>query len=639
MASVFLSYVREDAEKAQTLAAFLERAGHSVWWDRRIKGGAQYSSEIEAALSAAEKVVVLWSAKAVASAWVRDEAAAGRDTGRLVPVTLDSSQPPLGFRQFQTIDLSHWHGRSRPSNLQELLDAVGDEASPSPREATTMPRRGSPGFAFPRKAALGVAAAAVVLAAGGWWWSTRTEARTPVISVEPASNSASSREAARQLSIHLGDVTTSQGPNFQLINGGGEADLTLRIDASETAASANRDLTVLAGSTGSILWSTSLSQPSANAQQLPQQLTMVGSRVLKCSIEALSDRRDRIDTAVLKAYVNSCLRLEGLYGTAQYNPEVIGSFEQVVAKAPHFEGAWRNLLAAESEIVIGPDPPPALVTNLRRHIVQAEKYAPGIGEILMAKAALLPPADFLGRFNLYRQAVRNDSDNPFVYRIMSERLMSVGRMNDSVEFAEGALELDPLSPAVQDNYISSLAYAGQVDAAYAQLRKSEAMWPSAQNIRFARYRLDLRYGDPKEAISLYENEQAGGGSIAQLLFLKARIDPSPFNIQRAIDESRAIYLQEPREIQALMQTLGQFGRKDEAIDELLHYKRPDAIGYNSEVFFRPALREVWRDPRSIAAAAHAGLLAFWVKSGRWPDFCSDPTLPYDCRKEAAKYRV
>jgi len=31
------------------------------------------------------------------------------------------------------------------------------------------------------------------------------------------------------------------------------------------------------------------------------------------------------------------------------------------------------------------------------------------------------------------------------------------------------------------------------------------------------------------------------------------------------------------------------------------------------------------------------LLAYWKKSGKWPDFCSDPDLPYDCRKEGAKY--
>ena len=37
---------------------------------------------------------------------LRDEAAAGRDRERLVPVALDSCKPPLGFRQYHTLDLS-----------------------------------------------------------------------------------------------------------------------------------------------------------------------------------------------------------------------------------------------------------------------------------------------------------------------------------------------------------------------------------------------------------------------------------------------------------------------------------------------------------------------------------------------------
>jgi hypothetical protein len=34
--------------------------------------------------------------------------------------------------------------------------------------------------------------------------------------------------------------------------------------------------------------------------------------------------------------------------------------------------------------------------------------------------------------------------------------------------------------------------------------------------------------------------------------------------------------------------------------------------------------------------ARAGLVAFWRKTGEWPDFCFEPGLPYDCKKEAAK---
>src|SRR5690349_5203026 len=121
MASVFLSYDHEDEARAAAIAAALEQHGHTVWWDRQIHGGAEYDSAIQTAVEQADAVVVLWSARSVRSAWVRDEAAEGRDRGRLVPVLIDDSKPPMGFRQFQTLDLSGWTGGKRIARLPELL--------------------------------------------------------------------------------------------------------------------------------------------------------------------------------------------------------------------------------------------------------------------------------------------------------------------------------------------------------------------------------------------------------------------------------------------------------------------------------------------------------------------------------------
>ena len=100
-----------------------------------------------------------------------------------------------------------------------------------------------------------------------------------------------------------------------------------------------------------------------------------------------------------------------------------------------------------------------------------------------------------------------------------------------------------------------------------------------------------------------------------------------------------VYEQAPDFIAQIVQTLAQFGRKDEVIDILTHYAGPPTGFLDVHVLFRPAFRDVWRDPRSMAGAAHVGLLHYWKISGKWPDFCFDPTLPYDCKKEAAKYRA
>ena len=124
MARVFLSYARDDVDAAKELADSVGQAGHDVWWDRHLHGGSRFSDEIDRALKEAEVVVVLWSKTSIQSAWVQDEAAEGRDSGRLVPISLGSAKPPLGFRQFHTIDLSDWNGRGRPEALDDVLEAI-----------------------------------------------------------------------------------------------------------------------------------------------------------------------------------------------------------------------------------------------------------------------------------------------------------------------------------------------------------------------------------------------------------------------------------------------------------------------------------------------------------------------------------
>ncbi len=178
MTKVFLSYDRDDQAGARKIAAALEKAGHQVWWDRNIRGGSEFAQEIERALADARAVVVLWSERSIQSAWVRDEAAAGRDSGRLVPVRIDGCTPPLGFRQYQTIDLPNLlkaRGRNDFTGLADAVSGMGDgegrAGRPVPDQA---PSR--------RKFLIGSGAAAVLAAgAGGLYFvrNRRTEQAIP----------------------------------------------------------------------------------------------------------------------------------------------------------------------------------------------------------------------------------------------------------------------------------------------------------------------------------------------------------------------------------------------------------------------------------------------------------------------------
>lgn len=140
--TIFLSYARADRERVASITLALEEAGHNVWWDTLIEGGAAFAKTIEAALENADVVVVAWSKTSIESDWVRDEASRGRDRGRLVPISLDGTQPPLGFRQYHFVDLSHWNGDSNAKEIGQLQRAIaaiqhGPTPSPAPRITNT----------------------------------------------------------------------------------------------------------------------------------------------------------------------------------------------------------------------------------------------------------------------------------------------------------------------------------------------------------------------------------------------------------------------------------------------------------------------------------------------------------------------
>lgn len=121
MADIFISYAREDRERAADLARALENRGWSVWWDRKIPPGKTFSQVIEAELEAAKCVIVLWSNNSVKSEWVVNEAELAAKRGSLIPAIIEAVRPPPGFSSIQSVDLTHWYGTA-PSHLRPDIE-------------------------------------------------------------------------------------------------------------------------------------------------------------------------------------------------------------------------------------------------------------------------------------------------------------------------------------------------------------------------------------------------------------------------------------------------------------------------------------------------------------------------------------
>ena len=141
MHEIFISYSRHDSDAANALADTLCKAGLSVWLDREaIQEGDAFDTQIEEAIAQTRVVIVIWSEHSVKSHWVRAEAAYALGKHKLLPISIDQSEPPLQFMQIQTIDFRYWDRTSNHHAFQQLAGALAKRLETSAAPTDAQPR-------------------------------------------------------------------------------------------------------------------------------------------------------------------------------------------------------------------------------------------------------------------------------------------------------------------------------------------------------------------------------------------------------------------------------------------------------------------------------------------------------------------
>jgi adenylate cyclase len=139
MSDIFISYARSTEAQAKCIAEELRARGYGVWRDDELPAHRPYGEVIEERLKVAKAVVVIWSAEASKSHWVRAEADAAREAGTLVQLRLDGAIPPMPFNQIQCADMAGWSGDPEASGwlkvVASIADLVGSATTPETRPA------------------------------------------------------------------------------------------------------------------------------------------------------------------------------------------------------------------------------------------------------------------------------------------------------------------------------------------------------------------------------------------------------------------------------------------------------------------------------------------------------------------------
>ena len=617
--TIFLSYAHGDQAQAQRLAAALERAGYTVWWDALIEGGTRYAATIDEALQSADAVLVLWSRNSIESDWVRDEAAQGRDRRRLVPLSLDGTHPPLGFRQIQAIDLSAWRGRADAPQVNAIRRAIATAMGQEP----PVPRIIAEPVSRRRVMMLGGGAAAVVAGGGAlaaWEFGLigAGRARARSIAVLPFKNLSGDVSQAYLSNGLTEEVRSALSRNAGLMVLAAASSNTVGEEQSDAVSIAKKlgvayllggsvqragDVVRIAtdltnGATGFSEWSQAVDHPLKDIFALETEIARTVSSAL--SVQMATDAPAPGGTRNVAAY-EAYLRGKALYNLAKdeaSDREAKANFEVAIAADPNFALAYAALSRVLSSIA-AEDATADQLQALYAAAIEQAKRAVAIAPTLAEGNLALGFALFSGRLDVrgarpfYDKAYaygRGDADIVLLCALYTVRARRFAEARDAIE---RALALDPLNPRTH-RAAGTIAYASRrYGDAIAQYRRALELNPTMSNAHALMGDCLLELGRIDEARAAYSAEPAAMFRLRGQAILEHRLG-NRGAAAKAFDQlvkevgDAAMYQQ--------AEVMAQWGRTDDALARL---ERARVIGDSglSLVATDPLLDPIARDPR------------------------------------------
>jgi len=588
--TVFLSYAREDRATAQAIVSAIEEQGLIVWWDGLVEGGHEFAEKIEQALASADVVVVLWSPASIHSHWVRDEAASGRDRGRMVPVTIGGAEPPLGFRQIQHVDLTNWHS-GRGHEIELLYRAICS-ISEGPHPQYRPPAR-SKSLEFSRRNVVIASVAGVALIGGGIAGVTRLtggsrrEISIGVIpfrnlSADPAEEyfsdgiaeelratlsqnsdlavaAETSSDVAGKKSSEPRAIASALGVNFLL-----EGSVRRESDMVRIAAH------VVDGSSGFDKWSQTFDRKLGDILAVQSEIAAFVTDALLSGITAAKRPRDRLggtrNNEAFDAYMRG-IALYKLAGGEASDFEALKEFQRAVALDPHYAVAQAALSRAYTVIANGYARAGEVKAFHQKAVDSAHaaiRVAPRLADGYSALGFVLLNGELDPRAAgaAYQQSFELGYGNADILAAYASFAGRTGQFADGRVAIARAQRLDPLNSTVFRTAGLLELDARQYDAALTALHTALSLNPNANTIHLALGDIAFVNGDASAALEQYEKEPDTVGRLRGLAIANMKLSKVDA-AKAAMAELKAKYGDITYYQQA--QVLAQWGRTDEAL--------------------------------------------------------------------------
>ena len=629
MADIFISYARSTKATAQCVADALRADGHSVWWDDELPVHRAYADVIEERLRAAKAVVVLWSADAAKSQWVRAEADLARNAGTLVQLTVEGCALPLPFNQIQCVDLCGWAGDCAHPSWAKVVTSVAALSGRPPA---------APVAVGPARAA---AAARENLLAVLAFDNLSNDADLSYFSDGVSEEILYTVARAKGLRV-IGKASSFQfrgrdktGTKIAEVLGA-----THVLDGSVRRAGNNIRISAELVDTATLetLWSDRYDRALTDIFALQDE---IAAAIAKALDHHFAPQRTpmSVDPVAYDLYLQArAIYVQDMTWADQ--AKCVTLLEGAVSRAPDFAQAWGRLgVYRKGE---------SAAAAARRGL----ELDPNCAISMAALAVSLPAfADHGEKLRLTERAYALSPDDHLVAGVYQLVATSLGLLTRSCTIADERVARDPLSPMEATARFFAYRTVRRNDAARAIADTASRDFPDSDYVRFHRAIIAIYDGDMDLATAISGTLGAGSNAtVLQVLVIFIRTVAAMDAPTRAIAVDQFLLRGAPATSLVDVGLAASVGESDRAMAHLLDAVcagRPIKFATENDgrapvgattaaALFLPNTEILRRDPRYAEVCVRLGLYDFWRDSGRWPDVVAELAPFYDLKAECAR---
>jgi len=381
-----------------------------------------------------------------------------------------------------------------------------------------------------------------------------------------------------------------------------------------------------------LLWSETLDQPANDALGLRDQGALRVAGIVRCALEQRAERTGMADT-LFRLYVHLCAAMQDPEKTFH----LMALTGRILEADPESPRAWA-LHAAISGFLAG---------NMLGGLTRAEAAAVQAQAVTLATRSLeadprnplahtalavtLPlPQGRAAAERRFQDSLATGSADPWVLRFYARMLRQVGRNREAAVLYERVLAVDPLRVALRGLHGWMLAVTGHVEEGRAALERAEAQQPGRPDIAWYRLKLEVFHGEPRQALALLDglSDRLNLPRPERLCFHEVLVARAGGRPDPEILERNCAGLQGD----VALRIFALLGDLDRVFAIVADQDESDPAA--TIAFFYPETDAWRRDPRFWPVAARFGLSAYWLETGRWPDFCTRRDMAGRCPRLA-----